>query len=91
MRTRSMTLPDPTADRLSVWTVTKSRDFLVKSVGQKQQTWVRDLLVERALDEYDERLAINGYRKNHERRAQQPSFHKGLEDLVQASLVYSCS
>jgi hypothetical protein len=83
MRTRSMTLPDLTADRLSVWTVTKSRDFLVKIL--------RDLLAERALDEYDERLAINGYRKNHERRAQQPSFHKGLEDLVQASLVYSCS
>jgi hypothetical protein len=89
MRTRSMTLPDLTADRLSVWIVTKSRDFLVRSVEQK--AWVRDLLVERALDEYDERLAINGYRKNHERRAQQPSFHKGLEDLVQASLVYSCS
>ena len=88
MRTRSMTRPDPTADRLSVWIVTKSRDFLVRSVEQK--AWVRDLLVERALDEYDERLAINGYRKNHERRAQQPSFHKGLEDLVQASLVYSC-
>jgi hypothetical protein len=88
MRTRSMTLPDLTADRLSVWIVTKSRDFLVRSVEQK--AWVRDLLVERALDEYDERLAINGYRKNHERRAQQPSFHKGLEDLVQASLVYSC-
>jgi hypothetical protein len=83
-----MTLPDLTADRLSVWIVTKSRDFLVRSVEQK--AWVRDLLVERALDEYDERLAINGYRKNHERRAQQPSFHKGLEDLVQASLVYSC-
>ena len=81
-----MTLPDPTADRLSVWTIMKSPEFLVKSVA-----WVRDLLVERALDEYDERLAINGYRKNHERRAQQPSFHKGLEDLVQASLVYSCS
>ena len=89
MRTRSMALPDLTADRLSVWIVTKSRDFLVRSVEQK--AWVRDLLVERALDEYDERLAINGYRKNHERRAQQPSFHKGLEDLVQASLVYSCS
>jgi hypothetical protein len=84
-----MTLPGPTADRLSAWTVTKSRNFLVKSVEQK--VWVRDLLVERALDEYDKRLAINGYRKNHERRAQQPSFHKDLEDLVQASLVYSCS
>jgi hypothetical protein len=69
-----MTLPDLTADRLSVWIVTKSRDFLVRSVEQK--AWVRDLLVERALDEYDERLAINGYRKNHERRAQQPIFHK---------------
>lgn len=68
MHTRSMTLPDLTADRLSVWTVTKSRDFLVKIL--------RDLLVERALDEYDERLAINGYRKNHERRAQQPIIHE---------------